>query len=126
MVSVTWEEQPFIPLLSEGVLYHLRDLSYKASPREAVGLIFSNQVLELPNRAGKPESTFEVTRADLRWGAEKLGASATDLVRGEVILWHSHPGGGVGPSLQDLRHKTPFKYHLVVALVDGDIIPTWY
>jgi len=44
----------------------------------------------------------------------------------DVTLWHSHPSGGVGPSRIDMQQKIPMANHLVLALVEGEVIPTWY
>lgn len=106
----------------EGRLKHeLRTIVEDKAPREAVGLILkSGQVLELTNYAPVPEKGFEVSKAQILKKLQDL----PDLL--DVIFWHSHPAGGVGPSATDLKHKTPFSFHLVVTLVEDDIVATWY
>jgi len=106
----------------EGILLNqLAEITKLRSPFEAVGLILSNgDVLELTNLADEPSSQFKVSRDEiLLLIQQEPDASVT-------IFWHSHPNGGIGPSRIDMRQKTPFTYHLVITLVDGEIIPTWY
>lgn len=97
-------------------------------PRERGGLIIDNRhVVPLPNHASS-DSAFEFHLTELRAALKRY---EIDHLPGEeiaerVVLWHSHPGGGVGPSREDMQNKTPLKYHLVIALVDGDLVPTWY
>lgn len=106
----------------EGRLHtELLQLSLQRSPAEAVGLILSDdRVVELPNHAEEPGAAFVTSRADI------IRALDDEADLDSVVLWHSHPGGGVGPSKVDMRNKTPFKSHLVVAIVGADIIPAWY
>lgn len=108
--------------LIEGTLKQkLKTLILEKQPFEAAGLIFpTGEVKELRNRAEDPRSNFLFYKEDL--------VVALDGVEdvSEVIVWHSHPGGGIGPSLIDMRQKTPFPYHLVLTIVDNDIVPTWY
>lgn len=90
-------------------------------PHEAAGLILSNDlVVSLRNHAEHPEDTFSITREDI------VAAIPDGIDVSDAVLWHSHPSGGIGPSRIDMQQKTAFPYHLVLALVDGEIIPTWY
>lgn len=96
-------------------------LTLLRAPNEAVGLILSDgRVVELVNRSDNPTSNFSVARDDL------LELVRNDPSPLEVSLWHSHPAGGLGPSRIDLQNKTPLKSHLVVSLVDGAIVSSWY
>ncbi len=91
------------------------------SPREAVGLILSDdRVVELTNYSDNADTHFEVHKSDI------LVALKDELDSSAVIFWHSHPGGGIGPSRTDMRQKIAFQYHLVLTLIDGEIVPTWY
>ena len=93
------------------------------TPNEAVGLIDAEgNIWELNNTHHDPTSAFQVNRDDIRFIVEDSGFTGLS----EATLWHTHPSGGVGPSRIDLQNKTPFKYHLVVSVVDGDIVLTWY
>lgn len=91
------------------------------APQEAVGLILSDgSIVELTNHSSTPESAFEVHRSQI------IDALGGELNPSAVIFWHSHPSGGVGPSRTDMRNRTLFSGHLVVSLVDGDLIASWY
>ena len=92
-----------------------------AAPREVVGLLTSlGEVIELTNLSTEPHGNFVVEKGELLHHLQRLG-SVDDLV-----LWHSHPGGGIGPSRTDLQQKIPFLHHLVVSIVDDDIVYTFY
>lgn len=94
-------------------------------PREAVGIIHEGVVYSLANASASPEDSFEFSRESLRKLIQILDIPL-ERVNEEIILWHSHPKGGVGPSRTDMQHKTPLKHHLVVSLVDNDLVATWY
>jgi proteasome lid subunit RPN8/RPN11 len=94
-------------------------------PKEVGGLIlFGKRVVVLPNHA-EGESAFAFHLRDIRDVIESHEIPLSEIAD-QVVLWHSHPGGGVGPSREDMRNKTPLKYHLVLAYVEGSIVPTWY
>ena len=109
-------------LILEGILHtHLRQFAIAASPREAVGLILSDlSVVRLPNYASAPEHQFKVAKNDI------LNALGDEENLDEVVFWHSHPMGGLGPSRLDMKHKTLFNHHLVLSVVENDIVPSWY
>jgi proteasome lid subunit RPN8/RPN11 len=96
-------------------------LATKRAPEEAVGLILRDRrVIELLNTSTDPQHGFEVHRGQVIGVLE----NESDLL--DITFWHSHPGGGVGPSRVDMQNKTPFPYHLVIALTGGDIACAWY
>jgi proteasome lid subunit RPN8/RPN11 len=108
--------------LIEGRLHDdLKRIILQQAPNEAAGIILTDgTVVEMSNHSNSPHNTFELNLADITSAIEK----ETDT--SNLILWHSHPSGGIGPSRIDLRQKTAFPYHLVLSLVEGEIIPTWY
>lgn len=110
--------------LVEGVLRkELLEIVTDRLPNEAAGLILpSGKVIELTNHAEEPHHAFMMEKRDIVNAL--AGIEEGDLDR--VTVWHSHPSGGVGPSRIDLQQKTRFTYHLVVALVNDDLVPTWY
>lgn len=110
-------------ILLEGKLEdELSKIIRAKAPQEAVGLILNeDEVVELPNHSSTPTNHFEVHKVDI------LGIIGhLDIDPQDVIFWHSHPSGGIGPSRTDLQQKTLFHYHLVLALIDGTIVPSWY
>lgn len=105
----------------EGKLHEaLKEIVLKRAPQEAVGLLDDDgRIIELTNHSSEPESNFEIRRDELISALEgKLAAGLT--------LWHSHPGGGVGPSRTDMQQRLPFIDHLVISVVDGDLVYTYY
>lgn len=102
----------------------LKRAVFRKLPEEAVGfLTVEGRVIELTNRSIKPEANFEVTKADLI-NVLSDESNYTDLTR--IIFWHSHPGGGIGPSRTDMQQKIPGITHLVATIVDDDLVYTFY
>lgn len=97
------------------------------APNEVGGLIIDGaHVVVIPNRAEDRTDRFEFLRSDMIKAAESFGLMVGPGLFERLALWHSHPAGGVGPSRVDMQQRLPLEHHLVVALVDGDIVPTWY
>lgn len=93
------------------------------APNEATGLLFADgRVVELPNHSASPHNSFEMHREDI------IAQLDDEMMYLGVTLWHSHPGGGVGPSSIDMRQKQKYTFfqYLVVSLVDGELVSTWY
>lgn len=113
-------------MIIEGRLeQELTRLALLRAPLEACGVISSDglQVIEVPNRATPGvEGQFTVERADLFSALKNLDNDDMS----DVTFFHTHPGGGIGPSRYDMQQKTSFPNHLVVTLIDGDIVTTWY
>jgi len=97
-------------------------------PREVGGLIVDGRDIEVLHNYAQGDSTFEFRLTDIHkvLSRHDLWTVPTPELVERIVLWHSHPNGGVGPSREDMRHKTPLKYHLVVAYVKGVLVPTWY
>lgn len=108
--------------LTKRMMRELRAIAIEDGPREAAGVIVNEtSVVVLSNHAADPYRHFELYKEDIRVAVSHLQVELESLV-----IWHTHPGGGVGPSRADIRHRTPGIDHLVITVVDGDIIPTWY
>lgn len=114
-----------LPLIEGHLRQSLLRRSLISLPREAVGIIYKGQVYSLNNASPNPENSFEVLLPQFKRLVLMLEVPR-DQIDEEVILWHSHPKGGVGPSREDMKNRTPLRHHLVVSVVDGDIVPTWY
>lgn len=81
-------------------------------------MLARGELLELPNRAPEDCTDRAVISAD---------DIPADLTVDEVLFWHTHPGGNVGPSGSDLdlKRQMPDLQYLVVTLVkDGTYIAT--
>lgn len=107
------------------------------APEEVCGILLPpDYVVRLPNRAkaGLRTESYEVYESDVleaveRWAESETSAQAflesPDCF--DFVVWHTHPAGGVGPSLRDMRAKRELYSNpntnvrfLVVALPSGD------
>lgn len=103
------------------------------SPNEACGLLLPAsvngvQVIELPNRSHTPHDSFEMHGNDMLIALEQVfrGDFPEELIPG-LTAWHTHPGGGLGPSMADLENKPVHLKSLVVTLTDkGEALATWF
>lgn len=121
-------------LLTEELLEAINLIARNQAPLEACGIILptpheGNQVISVPNRADNPKQAFKVLGNDIRVAMGSwLETAESDELR-QVILWHSHPNGGIGPSRIDMRAKdrkiTGLAY-LVVSLTEDGPIPCFY
>lgn len=104
----------------------LKSAMVDALPNEVGGIIIAGkQVLVLTNHSGHPENQFLFYVSELRQLTEDYKVPQ-NRIEEDVVLWHTHPAGGVGPSREDMKNRTPLKHHLVLSYVDGDMVPTWY
>jgi proteasome lid subunit RPN8/RPN11 len=111
--------------LTPNILGAIHHLAMNAAPNEAVGIIAGGLVSTLRNASLSPRDSFAVDLGELKQLILATGIPLEN-VNEEVVLWHSHPAGGVGPSRFDMQNRTPLKHHLVVSLVDDTVVPTWY
>lgn len=63
---------------------------------------------------------------DMRFALSGWFEEADTALWPEVIFWHTHPGGGIGPSRVDMQNKPPSGYNLVIALTEDGPVPTFY
>lgn len=85
-----------------------------------------NRVVTVPNRSEEPHTGFRMLGSDLHFALEHWFESAPSELWREVIFWHTHPSGGIGPSRIDMQNKPPSGYNLVVAITADGPIPTLY
>lgn len=50
----------------------------------------------------------------------------TDYEWEDLTVWHTHPGGNIGPSRMDMKNRIPEMGNLVITIVNGEVIPTWF
>jgi len=110
-----------LPTLT-AALEHIFNLGMEAAPEEACGLIVNEtmgvQVIPLKNRAEDPTASYVIDNATLRQLALKPKTWA------HVAVYHTHPGGQVGPSSGDLEHKVNGVKYVVVTVPTGEIV--WF
>lgn len=113
------------PWASPEVVDQILELGRAESPVEACGIVTPDlRVVRLPNRhETSTRDSFVISSEDLINAIEeyvdraKVDPAALD--RSHFMVWHTHPGGQVGPSKGDLEHRVPGFQNLVVTLPDG-------
>lgn len=120
-----------VPRVTDEALDRIMHIGRTRSPAEACGLLLiddsslDQRVIELANRSKSPTDHYEFSSADVSIALDNNGVNQ-DLV-GEVAIWHTHPGGSIGPSTDDMLTKIEGVPYLVVALLDdGTTIRTWF
>jgi proteasome lid subunit RPN8/RPN11 len=107
------------------------------APEEACGILIGGpetggtRVMQLTNASDDPENSFviegeDITRAIERWCDEELCTLPEGVVpkdfKIDIVVWHTHPDGFVGPSKGDLRVREEGVKYLVVALPGGTAV----
>lgn len=99
------------------------------SPREACGLLLTRhdagpRIVEVPNRASDPTHDVIMDGPDLQMAlAELIGGHPYEgNLQADLVLWHTHPSGNVGPSRTDMKMKRQLGdiRCLVVSLPGGE------
>lgn len=105
------------------VVDEITRLGLLRTPQESCGVVLINPgalpvVLEIPNTSDTPTTAFAMEFETLIEALDQAGIQDN----AEVITWHTHPNGFVGPSHFDLewkRDNVPEATCLVVALPSG-------
>ena len=113
--------------LTDQVLSEITAIGRSREPKEAVGVITPDgSVLELVNRSSSPNNSFLFRIGDLATTLDVYQLFLSDEEWRNLVIWHTHPAGGVGPSRVDMKSKINHFGHLVVALTPEGPIPAWY
>lgn len=121
------------PILDDRDLEEIERIGRLRAPNEAGGLMVPRShpvrgatVRELPNRSPRPLDGTRILLDDLRYElGDWLGETPQEVVE-KLVVWHTHPGGLIGPSQDDLRQAVPDVPFLVVTLLPDRAVPTWY
>lgn len=116
------------PWASPEIVDQILSIGREKSPAEACGIVTPDlRVVVLPNR--HPTSTHDsfVIEAEDLVNAIQDFVLRSDLnpeqvrgiTRGHFMVWHTHPGGQIGPSRGDIANKIEGFLNLVVTLPDG-------
>lgn len=100
-------------------------LGNQAVPQEACGVLVvdypRHYVRSLVNTSNDPERSYAVDNRELVETLVDLMESEDIVIqREDVVIWHTHPSGYVGPSRGDISAKEPTLNYLVVALPNGE------
>lgn len=86
---------------------------------------FNSWIYALVNISSTPENSMRFDREEfIRVGGEYL--SDTPYEWEHLTIWHTHPGGNIGPSRTDMKNRIPEMGNLVVTFNNGEVIPTWF
>lgn len=96
------------------------DLGIEAAPEEACGVLVPGvlgfRVIPLRNRSPHPEDSYVIDPETVR------SLRLQPEVWGDVRVWHTHPGGNVGPSPGDLKSKIRGLRYMVVTVPTGEVV----
>lgn len=102
------------------VVDQILSIGQRRYPREACGVVMPpNLVCELQNKARNPRKGYEIDTEELvQVLADNMGS--VSLERKDILLWHTHPSGTVGPSKGDMESRIDGFRYLVVAMPSGE------
>jgi proteasome lid subunit RPN8/RPN11 len=95
------------------------------APHEACGLITpDSMVVELPNSSLEPYKAYDIKVDDLVNALNQYIARSHNCQFGpdDVVVWHTHPAGSIGPSKGDMREKMRGFRYLVVSIPGGQAV----
>jgi proteasome lid subunit RPN8/RPN11 len=114
-----------LPFSLDVVIPRILEIGVQRAPNEACGLVIPDLeqeidgwVHELVNRSEDPTTSYQFDGSALK------GMLTDPSVWEDVLIWHTHPSGRVGPSPWDVKNQHPQlkgKY-LVVALPRGEAV----
>ena len=118
-------------MLTDNLMQQIANIGRERVPAEACGVLLpepyaGSQVWEMPNRSKTPHDSFEMLGSDIVLSLEGWFAGKDDDEVKEVVIWHTHPRGNIGPSRYDMRNRLEGHHHLVISLTEGDAKASWY
>lgn len=119
-------------VLEPDLVNTIAHIGMQRKPNEACGVITptphkGRRVFEVPNRSSLPRDSFEMSSEDIvlelrHWMANNQAYARWD----QLVMWHTHPGGNIGPSQTDVENRIEHCGNLVVALLDCGPHATWF
>ena len=117
-------------LLDNVTEYEMTEIAKLRAPSEACGLLVDvpppgrrSRCIELPNRSMAHHDSALIRTNDVRQALEGWEGNY-------AAIWHSHPGGNIGPSRGDMHARSksmPDLGYLVLTIVsDSETVVTWY
>lgn len=105
------------------VVPRIVEIGLERMPKEACGVVVPNfnvvpddWVVELDNRSDNPYNSYVIDTAVIK-GLLDAPESWSD-----VLVWHTHPSGQVGPSKGDMEAKAAGLRYLVISLPRGEAV----
>ena len=102
----------------------IKAIGTERMPSEACGVLLPNgEVIEMTNHSEQPEDSYILEVNELHDKIEPWLAELPDHVdKLNLIVWHTHPRGGIGPSKGDLDERIAGVRYLVVSLPNGEAV----
>lgn len=124
-------------MISDEDLWEINRIGQLRAPAEACGLLLPTpdgytdegrprRVVEMPNRSKTPHNTYMFTTDDVKISLERWLKLTDPELHNDVIVWHTHPGGNIGPSAEDMRQKQTSLTYVVVALTPNGPVPAMF
>lgn len=109
-------------LLDKDDLDQIADIGKERHPVEACGILLptpfrGRKIWEMPNRSFEP-NTFELRGEDVSMTLVDWFNTNDRALWHQVVVWHTHPSGTVGPSRQDMASRVDGCCNLVVTIDD--------
>jgi proteasome lid subunit RPN8/RPN11 len=105
------------------VIPQIVEIGLRRAPQEACGIVVpdldvpaAEWVHELQNHSSDPLTSYEIDTVTIKTLVEDPEHWS------DVLVWHTHPKGGVGPSKRDWEVKVPGLRYLVVSLPRGEAV----
>lgn len=103
------------------VIPKIIEIGMQRIPNEACGVVIPDMdqpcemwVRELVNRSEDPLNSYRIDPGTI------ASLLIDPDVWSDVLVWHTHPSGFVGPSQGDMKQRDPRLRYLVVALPRGE------
>lgn len=116
--------------IPDEALREMTEAGVLALPSETGGILFpeplgSSWIKVLSNHAPDPIRGIKFDREEIIQGCLPAIHELADW--GKITIWHTHPGGGIGPSRADMRGRIKQMGNLVITITpELDGIPTWF
>lgn len=105
------------------VVPRIMEIGQLRKPMEACGVVVPDLseaprdwVKELTNRSPSPHNAYDIDPATI------TDLLAAPEIWGNVLIWHTHPSGHVGPSRGDMHARIDGLKYLVVTLPNGEAV----
>lgn len=119
-------------LVDDEVVGQITRIGIKRAPEEACGILIGGvetggtKVIELPNHSKDPKDSCAADRDEMieaidQW-YDGVGVDQPEDYKLDLIFWHTHPDGFIGPSRRDLRAREEGVKYLVVAIPGGTAV----
>ena len=110
-----------VPFSIDVIVPKIVEIGMQRMPNEACGIIIPDLnytadewVHELANRSPDPLNSYRIDPETI------AGLLVDPEVWDDVLIWHTHPSGHIGPSKRDMEQRHPKLKYLVVALPGGE------